>query len=166
MPAGWDNGWDTYSDRAGARAMPPQIPRTPQAGDLGWGPDLQEEAQDAEQAEAGRHGRGWLQEARVEVLLAEDRPPLHWAYVLYLRWTRTALAAQCWWCWCQIQTRDHLSKVCLTLLSNAAPDPIILVQSDGSLVGSHRTLPRSQPGCCIRGHTSRSWALSTVSTFW
>jgi len=28
----------------------------------------------------------------------------------YLHWTESRPTAQCWWCRCQTQTRDHLSK--------------------------------------------------------
>jgi len=30
----------------------------------------------------------------------------------YLQWTKNRSAAQCWWCRCQTQMRDHLFKVC------------------------------------------------------
>jgi len=39
---------------------------------VGWRPDLQDEIQDAEKPEAGRHGDRKHQEACLAVLLAED----------------------------------------------------------------------------------------------
>jgi len=30
----------------------------------------------------------------------------------YLNWTKSWPTAQCWWCPCKTQTRDHLFKVC------------------------------------------------------
>jgi len=30
----------------------------------------------------------------------------------YLHWTKNHPTAQCWWCQCPTQTRDHLFKVC------------------------------------------------------
>jgi len=60
--------WRGYPDRAEARTMPPPDPRKPQVGDLGeemggsptmgWRSDLQEEIQDAKQAEARWYGCG------------------------------------------------------------------------------------------------------------
>jgi hypothetical protein len=31
----------------------------------------------------------------------------------YLNWTKSRPTAQCWWCPCTTQTRDHLFKVCI-----------------------------------------------------
>jgi len=63
-------------------------PRAPKAGDFreevsggapaGWRPGLQDEVQDDEEPEAGRHGSWEYQEACPTVLLGENRPlPYH-----------------------------------------------------------------------------------------
>jgi len=36
----------------------------------------------------------------------------HARTVQYLHWAKVRLTAQCWWCQCPSQTRDHLFKVC------------------------------------------------------
>jgi hypothetical protein len=67
---------------------------------VGWWSDLQEENQDAEMPEAGRHSCWELQKARFEVFPAD------------LHWSKVRPTTQCWWCQGATQTRDHFFKVC------------------------------------------------------
>jgi len=74
---------------------------------MGWRPDLQDEVQSAEKPDgtvAGSTKR-----------LASRFYQLKTGRCLtgqYLQWTMNRPTAQCWWCRCPTQTRDHLFKVC------------------------------------------------------
>ena len=77
---------------------------------MGRKPDFQSEVQDAGQAETGRSGRRQSQEARLEVLPAEDRS-LPYRAIPELDKSRPT--PQCWWCASGTLTRDHLFKGCV-----------------------------------------------------
>ena len=76
---------------------------------MGCGPDLQKEVQDAEEPEARRHG-GW-ESKRLASRFYQVKTG-HCLAGQYLQWTKNRPTAQCWWCRCQTQTREHLFKVC------------------------------------------------------
>jgi len=71
----------------GAGGTSPTFPRQPQAGDLGeevgggtsvgWGPDLEDEVPHAEEPKTRWRGGRQHQEARLEILPAEDRTRPH-----------------------------------------------------------------------------------------
>jgi len=108
--------WLNCSDRTEARPMPlsrslAKISEKKMVGSMtmGWGPGLQTEVQGAGKPQAGRHDCWEYQEARFKALPAEDRAlPTG----QYLHWAKVRPTAQCWWCQCPSQTRDHLFKVC------------------------------------------------------
>ena len=76
---------------------------------MGWRPDVQEEIQNAEKPETGRHGCWEHQETCLEVLPAEDGALPD---VTVPALGKGRLKAQCWWCRYQMQMRDHLLKEC------------------------------------------------------
>jgi len=98
---------------------PPVIPREPQAGDLredaggsapaGWRSDLQGKVPDAKKPEAGRRG-GW--EHQEACLRFYQLKTGHCVTGQSLNWTKKRPTPQCWWCYYQTQTRDHLFKEC------------------------------------------------------
>ena len=69
-----------------------------------WGPGSPKQITGCRKARAGRHGCRVNQKACLTVLLAEDGALSHRA---------VPPLPQCWWYRYQIQTREHLFKVCL-----------------------------------------------------
>jgi len=69
----------------------------------------QEEAQDVGKPEAQRHGCGQLQRLASRYYRIKAG---HCLSGKYLQWTENRPTTQCWWCPCQMQTREQPFKVC------------------------------------------------------
>jgi len=78
---------------------------------MGWRPDLQAEVQNTEKPAARQTSTAPGSAKR----LASRFYQLETGHSLTrqcLQWTKNWPTAQCWWCRCPTQTRDHLVKVC------------------------------------------------------
>jgi len=72
---------------------------------MGWRPGLQEEVQDAEHAEAGRHGCNSSKRLTSRFYQLKTG---HCLTGRYLHWTKNRPTAQWWWCRYRTQAREHL----------------------------------------------------------
>jgi len=115
-----DLEWLTYSDRPEARSIP--LP-----GSLA---NIRREISEKKWAEARTWAGGRTSKKKYKMpdsqkpdgTVAESNKRLasrfyqlkmgHCRTGQYLHWAKARLTAQCWWCQCSVQTRDHLLKGC------------------------------------------------------